>query len=652
MKKENLNLLWKPSNESKSKSHLIRFIDYCCTKYSIKINSDYNSVWKWSVENPINFWESVWDFSNVIGNKSSDILINPEKMQGAIFFPGATLNYAENILSDPNNSKAVVSIREDGKKVSVTKENLKEKVMSMAGWLKDHGVGKGDRVAAYMPNCLETVITMLATSSLGGVFSSCSTDFGVAGVLDRFNQINPKVLVTVDGYLYNGKKIVRTNEILEIVKGLPSLKETIILKYLNEKTNIPAFENFINFEEVYKNKPIETFTKTNFNDPLYIVFSSGTTGAPKCIVHGIGGVLLQHAKEHKLQADIKVGDIVFYFSTCGWMMWNWLVGALFSKATIVLYEGNPFFNGPETLWELAESEKITFFGTSAKYIDAVRKSGYQPKRFLSLKSLKSLCSTGSPLSNESFDFINKNIKANMQIGSISGGTDILSCFVLNNPLDNVYSGEIQCRGLGMSVEVFDENGKSIINSPGELVCTKPFPSMPIYFWNDENGEKYKNAYFNFFKNIWRHGDWAKLTNRGSMVIYGRSDATLNPGGVRIGTAEIYKEVESFNEVNEALVIGQNWDDDIRVVLFLKLSEGNELNENLINKIKLSLRTKVSPRHVPAKIISVKDIPRTRSGKITELAVRDVIHGKTIKNAEALANPEALRFFSNLKELKE
>ena len=652
MKKENLNLLWKPSNESKSKCHLISFIDYCCTKYSIKINSDYNSVWKWSVENPINFWESVWDFSNVIGNKSSDILINPEKMQGAIFFPGATLNYAENILSDPNNSKAVVSIREDGKKVSVTKENLKEKVMSMAGWLKDHGVGKGDRVAAYMPNCLETVITMLATSSLGGVFSSCSTDFGVAGVLDRFNQINPKVLVTVDGYLYNGKKIVRTNEILEIVKGLPSLKETIILKYLNEKTNIPAFENFINFEEVYKNKPIETFTKTNFNDPLYIVFSSGTTGAPKCIVHGIGGVLLQHAKEHKLQADIKVGDIVFYFSTCGWMMWNWLVGALFSKATIVLYEGSPFFNGPETLWELAESEKITFFGTSAKYIDAVRKSGYQPKRFLSLKSLKSLCSTGSPLSNESFDFINKNIKANMQIGSISGGTDILSCFVLNNPLDNVYSGEIQCRGLGMSVEVFDENGKSIINSPGELVCTKPFPSMPIYFWNDENGEKYKNAYFNFFKNIWRHGDWAKLTDRGSMVIYGRSDATLNPGGVRIGTAEIYKEVESFNEVNEALVIGQNWDDDIRVVLFLKLSEGNELNENLINKIKLSLRTKVSPRHVPAKIISVKDIPRTRSGKITELAVRDVIHGKTIKNAEALANPEALRFFSNLKELKE
>ena len=500
-----------------------------------------------------------------------------------------------------------------------------------------------------MPNCPETIITMLATASLGAVFSSCSTDFGVAGVLDRFQQIEPKILVTVDGYLYNGKAIERHEEVHQIVQGLSTLQNVLILKYLNENHLKYSF-SYNDFDSAYRSKPLENFTKVNFNDPLYIVFSSGTTGAPKCIVHGVGGVLLQHAKEHKLHANIHKGDRVFYFSTCGWMMWNWLLGALFSEATIILYEGSPFYGGPNKLWDLAEKEKINLFGTSAKYIDAVRKSGYKPNKHNQLKFLKCLCSTGSPLSPESFDFINKFISSEMQIGSISGGTDILSCFVLNNPLDEVISGEIQCRGLGMAVDVFDEEGNSVTDTPGELVCTKPFPSMPVMFWNDPDGKKYQEAYFDYYPNVWRHGDWTKLTKRGTLVIFGRSDATLNPGGVRIGTAEIYKVVESFEEILESIVIGQEWEDDIRIVLFVKLKEKASLDEKLKTEIKNKLRQLVSPRHVPAKIISVADIPRTRSGKITELAVRDVIHGKKIKNIEALSNPEALDLFRDLSEL--
>ena len=521
----------------------------------------------------------------------------------------------------------------------------------MAGYLKNNGIEKGDRVCAYMPNCPETIITMLATSSLGAVFSSCSTDFGISGVLDRFKQIEPKILVTVDGYLYNGKNINRYNEVNEIVDGLKSLEKTIILKYLDKSKTINYSFKHDYFENVYLSKPINNFVRVNFNDPLYIVFSSGTTGAPKCIVHGVGGVLLQHAKEHQLHANIKDGDKVFYFSTCGWMMWNWLVGALFSKAIIILYEGSPFYGGPEKLWDLAENENITLFGTSAKYIDAVRKSGYQPNSNNKLNNLKSLCSTGSPLSPESFNFISEHIKSDMQIGSISGGTDILSCFVLNNPLDDVVSGEIQGIGLGMSVEVFNENGNSVINEPGELVCSKPFPSMPIMFWNDPDGEKYRDAYFNYYPNIWRHGDWTKITDRGTLIIYGRSDATLNPGGVRIGTAEIYKIVENFDEVLESIVVGQNWEDDVRVILFVRLRDCFSLNNDLISKIKNTLKSQVSPRHVPAKIIPIQDIPRTRSGKITELAVRDIIHGKDVKNSEALSNPEALELYKNLTELK-
>ena len=629
MENKDLNVLWRPSSKIKEESNLNQFIKNFVDEFKNQSDVKYEELWKWSIEKPEKFWDSIWDYSNVLGEKGEVLLKDKDKMPGARFFPNAKLNYTENVLKNKNEPLAIISEREDGLKSKISTLELKDKVLKLAGWLKENGISKGDRVCAYMPNCPETIITMLATASLGAVFSSCSTDFGVAGVLDRFQQIEPKILVTVDGYLYNGKAIERHEEVHQIVQGLNTLQNVLILKYLNENHLKYSFA-YKDFDSVYRSKPLENFTKVNFNDPLYIVFSSGTTGAPKCIVHGVGGVLLQHAKEHKLHANIHKGDRVFYFSTCGWMMWNWLLGALFSEATIILYEGSPFYGGPNKLWDLAEKEKINLFGTSAKYIDAVRKSGYKPNKHNQLKFLKCLCSTGSPLSPESFDFINKFISSEMQIGSISGGTDILSCFVLNNPLDEVISGEIQCRGLGMAVDVFDEEGNSVTDTPGELVCTKPFPSMPIMFWNDPDGKKYQEAYFDYYPNVWRHGDWTKLTKRGTLVIFGRSDATLNPGGVRIGTAEIYKVVESFEEILESIVIGQEWEDDIRIVLFVKLKEKASLDEKLKTEIKNKLRQLVSPRHVPAKIISVGDIPRTRSGKITELAVRDVIHGKKIK----------------------
>ena len=649
MENKDLKVLWRPSSKIKEESNLNQFIKNFVDEFKNQSDVNYEELWKWSIEKPEKFWDSIWDYSNVLGEKGDILLKDKDKMPGARFFPNAKLNYTENVLKNKNEPLAIISEREDGLKSKISTLELKDKVLKLAGWLKENGISKGDRVCAYMPNCPETIITMLATASLGAVFSSCSTDFGVAGVLDRFQQIEPKILVTVDGYLYNGKIIERHEEVHQIVQGLNTLQNVLILKYLNENHLKYSF-SYKDFDSVYRSKPLESFTRVNFNDPLYIVFSSGTTGAPKCIVHGVGGVLLQHAKEHKLHANIHKGDRVFYFSTCGWMMWNWLLGALFSEATIILYEGSPFFGGPNKLWDLAEKEKINLFGTSAKYIDAVRKSGYKPNKHNQLKFLKCLCSTGSPLSPESFDFINKFISSEMQIGSISGGTDILSCFVLNNPLDEVISGEIQCRGLGMAVDVFDEEGNSVTDTPGELVCTKPFPSMPIMFWNDNDGKKYQEAYFDYYPNVWRHGDWTKLTRRGTLVIFGRSDATLNPGGVRIGTAEIYKVVESFEEILESIVIGQEWEDDIRIVLFVKLIEKISLDEKLKTEIKNKLRQLVSPRHVPAKIISVADIPRTRSGKITELAVRDVIHGKKIKNIEALSNPEALSLFKDLSEL--
>ena len=644
---DNPEIIWQPSNESKKSSNLSRFIEFANQQYSKSIKTEYQDIWNWSVNNVESFWSLMWDFSEIKGSKGTKISENIGLMPGARFFPDAKLNYAENLLRAANNAIAIEEFREDGFSNTLTRMELESKALKMAGWMKSKGVKKGDRVCAYMPNCSETVISMLATSALGAIFSSCSSDFGIEGVIDRFEQIEPKIMIATDGYLYNGKVIDRSEEIKTISKRLPSLEHIIVVEYINSSKDI---DNFTNFKTVFQSDRLENYVLCKFNDPLYIVFSSGTTGKPKCITHSIGGVLIQHAKEHLLHINLSEKQKMFYFTTCGWMMWNWLVGSLFCKSSIVLYEGSPFYPNPEHLWKIAEKSKVSIFGTSAKYIDALSKSNIVPKKHFTLSNLGTICSTGSPLSPDSYDYILNNIKPDVQIASISGGTDLLSCFVLSNPLSPVFKGEIQCRALGMDVDIFNEYGESLIDMEGELVCKIPFPSMPIKFWNDQNDTKYKEAYFEKFKGIWRHGDWAKITERGTVVIYGRSDATLNPGGVRIGTAEIYNTVEKLTEVVECIVIAQNWNNDVRIVLFLKLQNDHVLTENLKEKVVNQIRTNLTPRHVPAKVVAVPDIPRTRSGKITELAVRDIVHGKEIKNKEALANPEALIHFANIPEL--
>ncbi len=640
-------IIWQPSSESKKSSNLSRFIELVNQKYSKSIKKEYQDIWNWSVSNVESFWSLMWDFSEIKGNKGTKISKNIALMPGARFFPDATLNYAENLLRAADKSIAIEEFREDGFSNALTRTELESKVLKMAGWLKSKGVKKGDRVCAYMPNCSETVISMLATSALGAIFSSCSSDFGVEGVIDRFEQIEPKIMIAANGYLYNGKVIDRLENIKRISKRLPSLENILVVEYISSTKDIKEFQNF---NIVFQSDILEKYVLCEFNDPLYIVFSSGTTGKPKCITHSIGGVLIQHAKEHLLHINLSEKQKMFYFTTCGWMMWNWLVGSLFCKSSIVLYEGSPFYPNPEHLWEIAEKSEVSIFGTSAKYIDALSKSNVVPQKHFMLSNLLTICSTGSPLSPDSFDYILKSIKSDVQIASISGGTDLLSCFVLSNPLSPVVKGEIQCRALAMDVDIFNEYGESLVDKEGELVCKIPFPSMPIKFWNDQNDTKYKEAYFEKFTGIWRHGDWAKITERGTIVIYGRSDATLNPGGVRIGTAEIYNTVEKLNEVVECIVIAQNWNNDVRIVLFLKLQNDYKLTENLKEKVVNQIRTNLTPRHVPAKVIAVPDIPRTRSGKITELAVRDIVHGKEIKNKEALANPEALIHFSNIPDL--
>ena len=644
---DNLEIIWQPSNESKKSSNLSRFIKLVNQRYSQSIKTEYQDIWNWSVNNIESFWSLIWDFTEIKGIKGNKISENLGLMPGAKFFPEAKLNYAENLLRTPDDTIAIEEFREDGFSNKLTRKELKTKALKMADWMKRQGVKKGDRVCAYMPNCSETIITMLATSALGAIFSSCSSDFGIEGVIDRFEQIEPKILVSANGYLYNGKVIDRSEEIKTISKRLPSLEHILVVEYISSNKDI---YNFPNFDTVFQSDTLESYVLCEFNDPLYIVFSSGTTGKPKCITHSIGGVLIQHAKEHLLHINLSEKQKIFYFTTCGWMMWNWLVGSLFCRSSIVLYEGSPFYPNPEHLWEIAEKSEVCVFGTSAKYIDALSKSKVIPKKQFQLRNLRTTCSTGSPLSPDSYDYILNNIKSDIQIASISGGTDLLSCFVLSNPLSPVVKGEIQCKALGMDVDIFNENGESIVNEEGELVCKNSFPSMPIKFWNDPDDKKYKDAYFEKFTGIWRHGDWAKITERGTIVIYGRSDATLNPGGVRIGTAEIYNTVEKLNEVVESIVIAQNWDNDVRIVLFLKLADDLELTESLKEKVIDQIRTNLTPRHIPAKVVSVPDIPRTRSGKITELAVRDIVHGKEIKNKEALANPKALLHFANIPDL--
>jgi acetoacetyl-CoA synthetase len=635
-----MSALWTPSPERAAKTELARFM-------KLAGQSSYAELHRWSIEHSADFWNAVWDFSAVRGEKGGEVVVDATRMPGAKWFPQATLNYAENVLRNRSSADAIVFWGEDRIKRRLSHKNLHALVSRIARALSDAGVQKGDRVAGYLPNIPEATAALLATASLGAVWSSCSPDFGVQGVLDRFGQIEPKVLFCADGYLYNGREFDSQEKASQVLEQLPSVEECVVVDYLGAPAT--AGTSLYDFLEPFDAGEID-FERVEFDHPLYILYSSGTTGVPKCIVHGTGGALLQHLKEHRLHADVKPGDRLFYFTTLGWMMWNWLVSGLASEATLLLFDGSPFIQRGRVLFDFAEAEGMTHLGTSAKFIDALAKTGLKPKDTHRLDKLRAVLSTGSPLAPEGFDYVYANIKDDVCLSSISGGTDIVSCFVLGNPMGPVWRGEIQAKGLGMAVEVFDESGKPVTRKKGELVCTKPFPAMPIGFWNDPDGAKYRAAYFEKYPNVWRHGDWCEETEHGGLVIYGRSDAVLNPGGVRIGTAEIYRQVEQIDEVMEALVIGQEWEADVRVVLFVKLKEGVQLDDALVNRIKRRIRENTTPRHVPAKVVQVSDIPRTKSGKIVELAVREVVHGRPVKNLEALANPEALEYFRDRSEL--
>ena len=646
-------LLWQPSPERIAQANLTRFIALANERWRAGA-TDHASLYDWSIRAPAQFWEAVWDFAAVVGDKGpAPYLADGDRMPGASWFPRARLNFAENLLRRRDADTALVFWGENKVRRALTFGELYEQVSRTAQALRGMGVQRGDRVAAFMPNLPETIIALLATASIGAIWSSCSPDFGVQGVLDRFGQIEPKVLFCVDGYWYSGKSIETLGRIAEIVRRLPGLERVVVVPYLTPEPAIDAIPKAVYlaaFLAAFGARDIE-FERGAFDQPLLILYSSGTTGVPKGIVHGAGGTLLQHLKEHQLHTDVKHGERLFYFTTCGWMMWNWLVSGLASGATLLLYDGSPFYPNPSVLFDLADAERMSVFGTSAKYIDALRKLDLRPKDSHRLADLRTMTSTGSPLSHESFEYVYTAIKSDLLLSSISGGTDIVSCFVLGSPLLPVWKGEIQCRGLGLKVDVYDDAGRALVGEKGELVCTAPFPCMPVGFWNDPQGRRYHDAYFARFPNVWCHGDYMALTARGTVVIYGRSDAVLNPGGVRIGTAEIYRQVEQLPQVLESLVIGQDWEGDVRVVLFVRLQEGLTLDEALVKQIRQQIRSNTTPRHVPAKIFQVVDIPRTRSGKIVELAVRDVVHGRAVKNQEALANPEALEQFRDLAELR-
>jgi len=644
--------LWTPSKSRIAASQLAAFMFETNRRHRLALKS-YRDLHAWSVAYPELFWDLVWDFCGVIGDKGARRLVDADQMPGARFFPDARLNFAENLLRRTDAGEAMVFRGEDKAAARVSWAELSVLVSRLQQALAAAGVGVGDRVAAMLPNVPETIAAMLAATSIGAIWSSCSPDFGARGVLDRFGQIEPKVFLAVDGYWYNGKRHAIGDKLKSIVAQLPSAA-TVIVSYLGEAEAVarmlPRAVTLDQFVASFAAKPVR-FERLPFNQPAFILYSSGTTGAPKCIVHGAGGTLLKHLEEHRLQCDLKPGDRIFYFTTCGWMMWNWLVSGLASDATLVLYDGAPFAPTPAALWDYAQTERVTLFGTSAKYIDACNKVGLAPAKTHDLSALRLITSTGSPLAPESFEYVYRAIKADVHLASISGGTDIIGCFVLGDPTSPVWKGEIQAPALGLAVDVWSEDGKPVREQKGELVCTRPFPSMPVMFWNDPDGRKYRAAYFERFAGVWHHGDFAEWTRHGGMIIHGRSDATLNPGGVRIGTAEIYAQVEQIPEVVEAICIGQEWDNDVRVVLFVRLKEGVALDDALREKIRQKIRAGASPRHVPAKIIQVADIPRTRSGKITELAVRDVVHGRPVKNTEALANPEALALYQNLPELR-
>ncbi len=644
--------LWQPGPERIKAAAITRFMDEASSLCDRPLGT-YEALWEWSVADIENFWSLVWDFCEVIGEKGDRVVVDPERMPGARWFPEAQLNYAENLLRVRGPDKALIFWGEDRVKRHIDWDELHAGVSRCRQALVHAGVGTGDRVAGYLPNMPEAVIAMLATASLGAVWSSASPDFGVEGVLDRFGQIGPKVLFCTDGYFYNGSVIDCMDKNQQVAARLKGLLKTVVVPYAGSDPDIGKIAEGAKWETFlapFEPENIE-FRRVAFDHPLFIMFSSGTTGVPKCIVHSVGGTLLQHLKEHRLHGDIRAGDRLFYFTTCGWMMWNWLVSGLASGATLLLYDGSPFAGDQTILFDLAQSEEMTQFGTSAKFIEACGKFGLNPGSTHQLEALRSVFSTGSPLAPEGFRYVYEKIKSDVQLASISGGTDIISCFALGSPILPVWLGELQCRGLGMAVDVYDDAGRPVRGEKGELVCTHPFPSMPVGFWNDDDGERYRKAYFDRFPGIWCHGDFVELTAHEGLIIYGRSDATLNPGGVRIGTAEIYRQVEQLDEVLESVVIGQDWNNDMRVVLFVKLRDGMQLNEALADKIKKHIRAKTTPRHVPARVLQVQDIPRTKSGKIVELAVRDIVHGRAVKNIESLANPEALDEFRNRPELK-
>jgi acetoacetyl-CoA synthetase len=642
--------IWRPSAERIASSNMRQFL----TRQAARLaGEDYTALHDWSICEPDAFWGELWDFCGIRYFSTYDTVVEDfDRMPGARWFEGATLNYADNLLRPDHDSAAIIFHSERGERIELSRAQLRRQVASVAQALRAHGVGPGDRVAGLLPNRPETVVAMLASASLGAVWSSCSPDFGADGVLDRFGQIAPKVLFATDGYFYNGKTIDSLPTVARIADALPTLRALVIVPYRSESPDLSGLPEACLFGELAGGDVELSFAPVPFSHPLYILYSSGTTGVPKCIVHGVGGTLIQHQKEHVLHADIRPGDKVFYFTTCGWMMWNWLVSSLAAGATLVLYDGSPFHPDPGVLWRVAERERLDLFGTSARYLSALEKSGYAPKLHVELDPLRSVLSTGSPLPPASYDFVYEHVKGDLQLSSIAGGTDLIACFAVGNPVLPVYRGELQCRALGMKVEIFDDQGHAVCEKKGELVCSAPFPSMPIGFWNDPGDRKYHAAYFERFPNVWCHGDFAELTAHDGLIIYGRSDATLNPGGVRIGTAEIYRIVEQFEEVAESIVVGQEWDDDVRVVLFLRLQAGFDLSEDLDRRLRQAIREMATPRHVPARILEVPDIPRTISGKIVEIAVRDVLHGRDVPNTDALANPEALEHFRDRAELRE
>ena len=647
--------LWQASLNQKKNSNLFQFEKYISNKFNIKLNNDFKKILDWSIKNSSDFWSSFWDFAKINGIKSNKKIKKSKIFYKNLFLPGSKLNFANNLLAKNNKEKAATFISENGFREERNWQKLNESTNKLVQFLKNKKIKKKDRVAAYMPNTIETVEAFIATSAIGAIWSSCSPDFGVKGVIERFSQINPKILFITDQYFYNGKQINIIDRLPEILKAIPSIKNVVV-------TNYPG-KSYIKYKKKIKKVNLTSWIKLmkiNIKDMIYpnfdfehelaILYSSGTTGKPKCICHRTGGVLIQHKKEHQLHCDIKEGDNVFYFTTCGWMMWNWLISSLASKASIVLFDGSPMFKKDDLLLKIADKEKISLLGVSAKYIDALRKFKPTLKYRYKLNKLKTICSTGSPLSNDGFKYVYQNIKKDVHLSSISGGTDIVSCFVLGNIYQPVHMGEIQNKGLALNVDILNDKGKPIKNSKGELVCKNPFPTMPLKFWNDKNDNKFKDAYFNRFPNTWHHGDFAEIKTTRGFVIHGRSDTTLNPGGVRLGTAEIYSEVEKFKEIKESIVVGQSWDNDIRIVLFIVMNTKFFLTEDLLKKIKAQVRKNASPRHVPSKVIVVKDIPRTKSGKIVELAVKNTIEGNNIKNEEALANPKALEQFKGLKEL--